>query len=170
MELHERTDLTITAAYPGLAAARVVVAALQAAGIDAARIAIGTDQAMGQAPRVRSNETPLLWRVLILGAVWSIVGGVIGAIVGLVLGVYGIGVPGTPDNVGIQIASWAMFLHVAGALVGCYLALDTGDNFATTGLHHDADRVQVRVRAQHRAEYETAEEVMGRVRRERIEE
>jgi hypothetical protein len=169
MELYERSELTITAAYPGMTSARAVVGALQAAGIDAARIAIGTEQAMGEAPRVRSNETPLLWRVLILGALWSIVGGVIGALVGLVLGVYGIGVPGTPDNVGIQIASWAMFLHVAGALVGGYLAIDTGDHFATTGLHHDADRVQVRVRAQHRAEYEIAERVMGRGKSEGME-
>ena len=98
--------------------------------------------------------------MLVLGALWSIAGGILGAIVGLVLGVYSIGVPGTPNNIGIQIASWAMFMHVAGALVGCYLALDTGDHFASSALHHDNDRVQVRVRAQHRAEYERAEQVM----------
>lgn len=163
MRTSDAPSLTITAAYPALAPARAVVAALQAAGIDAARIAIGTEQLMTAAPPLPNSETPLLWRVLILGALWSIVGGVIGAIIGLLLGVYGIGVPGTPDNIGIQVASWAMFLHVAGALVGCYLAIDTGDRFASTGLHHDAATphdILVRVRAQHRAEYDLAQRIM----------
>ncbi len=160
MNVREHKELTITVAFDGMAAARAVVAALQAAGVDAARIAIGTDGALAAAPRLSASEAPLLWHVVWLGALWSIAGGVIGALVGLALGVYEVGVPGTPDNIAIQIASWAMFMHVAGALAGCYLALDTGDRFATTAHHHDARQVQIRVRAQHRAEYERALQVM----------
>jgi hypothetical protein len=160
MDIRTPTDLTLTANYHGMAAARAAIASLQAAGVDAARISVGAGSAMEDAPRMRSSETSLLWRVLLLGAFWSIIGGIAGAVLGFVLGVNDIGVPGTPDNVGIQIASWAMFLHVAGALVGCYLAIDTGDHYASTALHHDADIVRVRVRAQHRAEYERATEIM----------
>jgi hypothetical protein len=160
MDIRTPTDLTLNAGYDGMAAARAAVASLQAAGIDAARISIGPGTDMQDAPAMRSSETPLLWRVLLLGAFWSIIGGIAGAVLGLVLGLNDIGVPGTPDNIGIQIASWAMFLHVAGALVGCYLAIDTGDRYASTALHHDANIVRVRVRAQHRAEYDRATEIM----------
>ena len=160
MNVSDRKEMTVTAAVDGMAAARSMVAALQAAGIESGRISIGTADGVREAPRLPGNEAPLLWRVFALGFLWGVAGALLGAIVGLVLGVYGIGVPGTPDNIGIQIASWAMFMHVTGALVGCYLALDTGDRFAATVEHHDRERVQVRVRAQHRAELDRAIEVL----------
>ena len=50
--------------------------------------------------------------------------------IGLVIGLLGWGLPGTPDNLAVHVASWAMFLHVGGAHFVAGLsfgALDTGD-------------------------------------------
>ena len=90
---------------------------------------------------------PTLGRVFWSGFWWSIAGGAVGAMLGLIVGLLGWGLPGTPDNIAVQIASWAMFLHVAGALAGCYAALDTGDRFARKADHHDAAATLVRVRS-----------------------
>lgn len=78
---------------------------------------------------------------------WSIVGAAVGAAMGLAVGLLGWGVPGTTDNIAIQVASWTMFMHVLGALLGCYLVLDTGDRFARKPDHHDRPSTLVRVRS-----------------------
>jgi hypothetical protein len=102
----------------------------------------------------------LLGRVFWSGFWWSIAGGLLGALLGLLVGLAGLGLPGTPDNLTVQVASWAMFLHVAGALAGCYAALDTGDRFAQKADHHDEHSTLVRVSSTDETVIRTAEHVL----------
>ncbi len=106
-------------------------------------VAISVSRRAGAEPA--PAELPTLSRVFWSGLLWSIVGAVIGGGLGLIVGLLGWGLPGTPSNIGIQIASWAMFWHVLGALLGCYLVLDTGDRFARKADHHDGPLTLVRV-------------------------
>jgi hypothetical protein len=103
---------------------------------------------------------PTLSRVFWSGLWWSLVGAVAGAFIGLALGLSGWGLPGTSDTVAIQVASWAMFLHVVGALVGCYAALDTGDRFSRKPDHHDRAATLIRVLALHAEESERARQIL----------
>ena len=121
--------------------ARQAVERLRAAAVPDSAINVRRQAAATPPP----PESPLLWRVFWSGLWWSVVGGVVGALLGLVIGLLGLGLPGTPDNLAVQIASWAMFLHVAGALAGCYAALDTGDRYARKADHHDVQLTLVRV-------------------------
>jgi hypothetical protein len=134
---------TTIASFSDEAHARAAVQRLRAAGIADAAISIGRRSAPTRPPA----EMPTLARVFWSGLWWSVAGGALGALVGLIVGLLGWGLPGTPDNIAVQIASWAMFMHVAGALAGCYAALDTGDRFARKADHHDTSATLVRVRS-----------------------
>ena len=134
---------TVVGSFTDDAHARDAVQRLRAAGVADAAISV----ARRSAPTRPSSEMPTLSRVFWSGLWFSIVGGAIGALLGLIVGLLGWGLPGTPDNIAVQVASWAMFLHVAGALAGCYAALDTGDRFARKADHHDASATLVRVRS-----------------------
>jgi hypothetical protein len=134
---------TVIGSFTDDAHARDAVQRLRAAGVADAAISVARRSATTQPPA----EMPTLARVFWSGFWWSIAGGAVGALLGLIVGVLGWGLPGTPDNIAVQIASWAMFLHVAGALAGCYAALDTGDRFAHKADHHDASATLVRVRS-----------------------
>jgi hypothetical protein len=148
---------SVVASFADDARARAAIGRLRAAGIPGHAMSI----ARRAAPP--PPEALTLSRVFWSGFWWSVVGGIAGALLGLVVGALGWGVPGTPANIGIQVASWAMFGHVVGALAGCYLALDTGDRFARTPDHHDAAVTLVRVRTADAAALARAEEVMLRM-------
>ena len=123
------------------AAARTAVRRLQASGISEAAIGIARQSA---APP--PSDTPAISKVFWTGFWWSIAGLAVGVAIGLILGLLGVGLPGTTDSVWLQVASWGMFVHVAGAIVGCYLALETGDRFSSNTAHHDQMATMVRVR------------------------
>ncbi len=99
-------------------------------------------------------------RVFWSGFWWSVIGAGFGAALGLVVGLLGLGLPETADNIAIQIVSWAMFAHVLGALLGCYLVLDTGDRFARKPDHHDTAATLVRVQASDAEAAANAERIM----------
>lgn len=142
MEAAPTTELV--AAFASDVEARRAAQQLHRAGIDPSMISVMRTRSRSPQP----SEAPTLTKVFWSGLFWSIVGGVAGALLGLVVALLGWGLPGTPDNIAIQIASWAMFLHVLGALLGCYIVLDTGDRFATKADHHDSDSTLLRVRAE----------------------
>jgi hypothetical protein len=132
----------VIGAFADDADARAAVARLRAAGIPPDVITV-TRRAAPPAP----PELPTMSRVFWSGFWGSVAGAILGALVGLVFAVLDLGVPGTPSSLGIQVAAWTMGLHVIGALVGCYLALDTGDRFARKPHHHDQPTTLVRVRS-----------------------
>jgi hypothetical protein len=133
----------VVASFADEGSARNAVQRLRAAGVVDTAIHVARPN---QSPRPPA-ESPTLWRVFWSGLWWSVVGAIVGAMIGLVVGLLGLGLPGTPDNLAVHVASWAMFLHVAGALAGCYAALDTGDRFAHKADHHDTGATLVRVRS-----------------------
>jgi hypothetical protein len=145
-----------TGAFPGEAAARQAVARLRAEGMAQDNIEVCRDGGVASPP----SDMPAMSRVFWSGLIWSIVGGAIGAGAGLVVGLLDLGVPGTPTTIAIQITAWAMFGHVLGALLGCYLALDTGDRFANKASHHDPAATLVRVRVSSAEAASRAEEIM----------
>ena len=145
----------VIGAFPTESDARSAVQRLRATGIADSAIHVRRRAATLPPP----PEAPLLRRVFWSGLWWSVGGGLVGAVLGLLVGLAGLGLPGTPDNLAVQVASWAMFLHVAGALVGCYAALDTGDRFARTTDHHDEQSTLVRVSSLDDTVIRTAEHV-----------
>jgi hypothetical protein len=114
----------LTVACADLDEARATVAALRGHGVPVQAIAIARPPT-AKRPEARARA-PLMMRVLWRGFWWSAVGAVAGAVVGLVLARFDIGIPGTGVGPALQVASWAMFLHVAGALGGAYLVLTEG--------------------------------------------
>ena len=148
----------VVRAFDNDASARAAVQRLREAGVPHATISVSRRAGVASAP----PEMPTMSRVFWSGLWWSVVGAVVGGLLGLSVGLLGVGVPGTPSNIGIQVASWAMGFHVLGALLGCYLVLDTGDRFARKAEHHDAPLTLVRVstgdaEARARAEHILAE-------------
>lgn len=99
-------------------------------------------------------------RVFWSGFWWSVAGAIVGVLIGVVVGAFGLGIPGASSAIWIQIASWAMFAHVAGAIVGSYLALDTGDRFSTKDAHHDRPGTVVRLRVAPDADTRSLERVL----------
>jgi hypothetical protein len=139
------TDLQARSALVGVfeddAAARAAVLRLRTAGVG--------EDAIGVARRTASPpppDTPAMSRVFWSGFWWSVAGAIAGGLIGLAVAAFGLGIPGTSGAIWIQIASWGMFAHVAGAIIGCYLALDTGDRFSKKDAHHDRRATLVRVR------------------------
>lgn len=143
--------------FPDDARARAAVQRLREAGVVAGAISVAHRSEPAKPP----SEMPTFSRVFWSGFWWSIVGGIVGAAVGLVIGLLGLGLPGTPDNIAVHVASWAMFLHVAGALAGCYAVLDTGDRFARKADHHDASATLVRVRSKDTDSLARAERILA---------
>lgn len=134
------TPQSVVGVFDSEAAAQQAVRRLQAHGV--------ADEAIGVARRSEApppSDTPAMSRVFWSGFWWSVVGLAAGVAMGFALGSLGVGVPGTPESVWLQVASWGMFVHVLGAIVGCYLALDTGDRFSAGAAHHDRPVTMVRV-------------------------
>jgi len=77
----------------------------------------------------------MIWRIVWAGLIWGSVGAVAGGAIG-----YGLAVVGFPtDNTAIQVASWAMFVHIAATLWAAYAVIydgserDRSPNRARTG-------------------------------------
>jgi hypothetical protein len=151
--------------YTDMAGARRAIDALQFNGVEAGNIALlGAAAKAVREADARTNmadrDTPLIWRILWRGFLWSIAGGVLGVALGLVLTLSGVEVFGG-DNAALQIASWAMFAHVAGALWGAYAAISSGGAWEATFLAADVEgRVIVGVRAAPGADAERIARIM----------
>lgn len=124
-------------------AASAAVLSLRQQNVPASAISVGKSADTRPPP----SEMPTMGKVFWSGFWWSVIGAIVGAAMGLAVGLLGWGIPGTTDNIAIQVASWTMFMHVLGALLGCYLVLDTGDRFARKADHHDVPSTLVRVRS-----------------------
>ncbi len=130
-------------AFSDESAASAAVMSLRQQNVPPSAISVGKSADTQPPP----SEMPTMGKVFWSGFWWSVIGAFVGVAMGLTVGLLGWGVPGTTDNIAIQVASWTMFMHVLGALLGCYLVLDTGDRFARKADHHDRPSTLVRVRS-----------------------
>lgn len=123
--------------FTDMAGARRAIDALQFGGIEANDIAL-SGEGVAQAEQLASrgntgaSDSPIIWRVVWRGFWWSIAGGVLGVAIGAVFGMSGLTLPGTSNSMALQIVSWAMFLHVGGAIVGIYAGVTTGSAWELT--------------------------------------
>jgi hypothetical protein len=157
----------VSALYPNMEGARRAIDALQNDGVEANSISLsgeGADAAKRMADSQRNtsaSDAPILGRVIWRCVLWSIVGAVLGVAIGLAFGLSGLLLPGTSNNVALQVASWAMFLHVGGALWGAYAGISSGSawelTFQPAG---DNGRVFVNVAATNERESARAERVL----------
>ena len=81
--------------------------------------------------------------------------------VGLAFGLLGVSAPVIGTSIALEVASWAMFLHIGGALLGIYLALTGADAWGI----EDADiegaaAVSLRVASQDRPATDTAQRIL----------
>lgn len=150
-------SIAVVRAFSDEGSARGAVALLRAAGVPGGAISVRRQGGLGRAPA----ELPVMSRIFWSGLWWSVAGAIAGALFGLLLGLLDIGVPGTPSNIGIQVATWSMCFHVLGALLGCYLVVDTGDRFARKADHHDHPLTLVRVTLRDAEALARAEQVLG---------
>lgn len=123
--------------FTDMAGARRGIDALQFGGIEANDITLsgeGAAQAEQLASRTHTgaSDAPIIWRVVWRGFWWSIAGGVLGAAIGAILGLSGLSLPGTSNSMVLQIVSWAMFMHVGGAILGVYAGVTTGSAWELT--------------------------------------
>src|SRR6185295_1095814 len=112
--------------------ARRAIDALQNAGFEASSIALAGEAGAAAARMADASantshgDSRMIWRVVWRGFWWSIAGAIAGAAVGFGLAKSGLPFPASSDNVALQVASWTMFLHVGGAIVGVYLGISSG--------------------------------------------
>ena len=134
--------------------------ALAAAGLTPVIEATAPAARKRPAPPARERP-PLVWRALWLGFWWSVAGAVIGVLVGLAFGLLGVSAPVIGTSIALEVASWAMFLHIAGALLGVYLALSGADAW---GVDEDRDgempMIAVRVASDDRADTDAAQRML----------
>jgi hypothetical protein len=158
----------ISALFTGMDGARRAIDALQNGGVEASTITLsgeGADAAAhmaGSRRNTNASDAPILWRVIWRCVFWSIVGGVLGAAVGFAFGASGLTLPGTSNSVPLQVVSWAMFLHVGGALWGAYAGISNGGawelTFQPVGSEHG--RVWVNVAATNERDSQRAEHIL----------
>ena len=157
----------VSALFANMEGARRGIDALQNDGVEASTISLsgeGADAAKHMADSQRNtnaSDAPILSRVVWRCVLWSFVGAVLGVVVGLALGLSGMTLPGTSNNVALQVVSWAMFLHIGGALWGAYAGISSGTawelTFQPVG---DSGRVFVNVAATNERESARAERVL----------
>ena len=158
----------VSALFAGMEGARRAIEALQNDGIEANTISLsgeGADAAKRLASSQRNtnaSDAPILARVIWRCVWWSIVGAVLGVGVGFAFGSSGLTFPGTSNSMALQVASWAMFLHVAGALWGAYAGISSGQAWELTfqPVGADSGRVFVNVAAANEHESRRAERVL----------
>lgn len=128
----------MTGTYDDMPSARRAVDALQYAGIEAGHISLageGAEEAvrlLNASSNTSANDRPILSRVFWRGFWWSVVGALAGAALGLLFNSWTLGFVEGAGSPAIQIATWAMFGHVAGALWGCYAAITSGEAWGLT--------------------------------------
>ncbi len=159
------SEQAVVATYDDMAQVRRAIDALQYSGVEANRIKLGGEgaaaaaRATDAARDTSAADRPMLWRILWRGFWWGVWGGIAGALLGLLFSYFGFGfLPGV-DRPLIQIVSWAMFGHVAGALWGCYAALTTGDAWGLTFQPTEGGTIRIAVRSTDPRDIERAERV-----------
>ncbi len=81
--------------------------------------------------------------------------------VGLAFGLLGVSAPVIGTSVALEVASWAMFLHIGGALLGIYLALTGADAWGIDdGDAGSGAIVSVRIASGNRTDTETAQRIL----------
>jgi hypothetical protein len=107
--------------------ARRAIEALQNAGIDATRMDLvgeaGARARAAASERATSTDLSILWRALWKGFWWGAWGAVVGALFGVFVWWADIPAPGFGESLPLQIASWAMYVHVAAAICGLYAGI-----------------------------------------------
>jgi hypothetical protein len=146
--------------------ARRAIEALQFGGVEASRIYLmgeGAEEAArvaGSRLDTSASDRPILSRIVWRTVWWSIVGAVLGVGIGLFIGLTGVGLlPGTSNSVALQVASWGMFLHIAGALCGAYAGVSMGSAWELT-FQPIRGRVTVAVRERDAKAVERAERIL----------
>lgn len=121
------TPFAVVARFPDMAAARRAIESLQNAGIEAGRIALTGDSAdaarASAALRSSSTDLPIFWRALLKGFWWGVWGALAGALIGVFVWWADIPAPGFGESLALQVATWAMYLHVAAAICGLYAGI-----------------------------------------------
>jgi len=116
---------TLIASYGDAAAARRALVLLRNAGIDDAAISIvgeGLASRDESAADLVGEDRSVIMRIFWAGLIWGGVGAVVGAGIGFALA--RIGFP--TDNMAIQVASWAMFVHIGATLWAAYAVIYDG--------------------------------------------
>jgi hypothetical protein len=156
----------VDATYADMDGARRAIEALQFGGVEASRIYLmgeGAEEAArvaGSRLDSSASDRPILSRIVWRTVWWSIVGGVVGVGVGLFFGLSGFGgIPGMSNSVALQVASWGMFLHIAGAILGAYAGVSMGSAWELT-FQPIRGRVIVAVRERDEKSVERAERIM----------
>ena len=154
MATESAAPATIVASFADVTSARRAVASLAALGITGATL-IGADDAPAAAPPA-SRDRSLIWRIFWAGLIWGAVGAFVGAGIGVVLAM--IGFP--TDNMAIQIASWAMFVHIAATLWAAYAVIYDGSERDRTPNRPRSRDAMVIVRSRDPALLDRAERVL----------
>jgi hypothetical protein len=158
----------VSALFAGMEGARRAIDALQNDGVEASVIMLsgeGADAAKrmaGSQRNTNATDAPIIGRVVLRCVLWSIVGGLLGVGVGFAFATSGLTLPGTSNNLALQVASWAMFMHVGGALWGAYAGISSGGawelTFQPVGV--ESGRVFVNVAATNEHESRRAERIL----------
>jgi hypothetical protein len=116
--------LTLIAHYPDPAAARRATAMLARAGVgDDAISVVGDVLARADtSSELAKADRSMIRRIFWAGLIWGGIGAVLGGAIGYALAI--IGFP--TDNMAIQVASWAMFVHIAATLWAAYAVIYDG--------------------------------------------
>jgi len=118
------TSHTVIATYADAGSARRALVLLRNAGVDDSAISIvGESMATpaGTADLLHEDRSVIM-RIFWAGLIWGGVGAVVGAGIGYVLARLSF----PTDNTAIQIASWAMFVHIAATLWAAYAVIYDG--------------------------------------------
>ena len=158
----EASQFNVTASYRDRDSADRAVDALRSAGIDVACLSVEETKPAGAQPvAVPSPRSPLVWRAVWSGFVWGVPGAAAGALIGLGIGALGGNAPLLGANIAIEVASWAMFLHIAAALCGVYITLNDAEAWGIEdGAHGDGFAVAVHVGSNQRGATDRAERVL----------
>lgn len=110
-----------------MAHARRAIEALQNSGVDATRIGLvgeaGARAREQASSRSSSTDVSILWRALWKGFWWGAWGAIAGALIGVFVWWADIPAPGFGESLPLQIATWAMYVHVAAAICGLYAGI-----------------------------------------------
>jgi len=114
---------TLVASYADADAARRAVVTLRGAHVPEAAISLvgeAAARAETAAELVREDRS-VIWRIFWAGLIWGGAGAIGGAALGYALAL----LAWPTGNVAIQVASWAMFVHIAATLWAAYAVIDS---------------------------------------------
>jgi hypothetical protein len=118
------TSQTIVAEYADAPSARRAMAMLAGNGVPAEAVSFAGSvvAAPDTATELVRKDRSVIMRIFWAGLWWGVAGAFVGAGIG-----YGFAMLEFPtENVAIQVASWAMFVHIAATLWAAYAVIDDG--------------------------------------------